>query len=183
MSKLYLDYIPITSEMAERARKDANSLDTQHGRDTRLTRDSGFIGSLAQQAVAKQFSLWGLKPENSRIFDPSITSDECDFVWRYERCDVKGSPCGKNWHDVFPNTHFFIETEKKKVHEEKGLQRYVFVKIDLEENMAIISGVMSFEDFWKKGVDARVAGMRVKIPTTFVDARQLDSFRKFVYSA
>jgi hypothetical protein len=115
------------------------------------------------------------------MFDATITSDDFDFMWRYELCDVKGSPFGKKWHDVVPNSHFFIESSKELFHRRKGLKRYIFVKIDLEDDMAVIAGVISVEDFWKKGGDARVAGMKVLTPTTFVDAPQLESFRKFAF--
>lgn len=179
---LDLQYIPLTKEMVALAEKHEKQFRENKGIQNMLTEDCDLIGSLAQQAVVKQFELWHFKADNSKIFDPNITSDKYDFIWRYEKCDVKGSSLGKDWHDVFKNTRFLIESEKELSHRVKGLQRYVFVKIDLQDRMAIIAGTISFEDFWRKSYDAEEYDMRVKKPTRFILASQLTSFDKWSHA-
>lgn len=136
------------------------------------------IGSLAQQAVAYQMMMWGLKPENSDFFQRDINSDEFDFMWRYEKVDVKGSPFGEGWHIIYPKTRFLIEQNKENIHFQKGINRYVFVKIDLKLKKAIIAGIISFNRFWEQAV--REDSGNWKVPTAWVSFNDLESFEDFV---
>ena len=104
-----LTFIPITDEMIELAQEHQDLLIKQHGEQNVLVENQGITGSIAQQAVVWQMRKWGFEPEDSPIFDKNIRSDKCDFEWRYEKIDVKGSPLGKNWHTVYPNSRLLVQ--------------------------------------------------------------------------
>lgn len=180
---LDLQYVPLTKDMFKKAEEDdKNFYKLKNGLHGFMSENCNIIGSLAQQAVAKQFEIWKFKPINSPFFDDKVKSDKYDFMWRGEKCDVKGSEMGKGWHDIYPNSVLMIESDEKIPHKIKGIQRYVFVGIDLEDKMAIICGQIKYEDFWRIGKNARESGFKVKKATTYIRAKEAGSFRKFVYS-
>jgi len=180
-----LTFIPITDEMITLAEEHQRLLMEQHGEYNMLNEDCDITGSLAQQAVAWQMRQWGFEPENSSMFDKNIRSDKCDFEWRYEKIDVKGSPLGKNWHTVCPKSRLLVQDKKKETHLRKGIDRYLFVKIDHDDEthkplQAIVVGFYNVTNFWKYGLDG--GDMKVKEPTTYVLAKDCKPFKEFIFA-
>jgi hypothetical protein len=180
-----LTFIPITDEMIVLAEEHQRLLREQHGEQNILTDDCDITGSLAQQAVAWQMRAWGFEPKDSPIFDKNIRSDKCDFEWRYEKIDVKGSPLGKNWHVVYPNSRLLVQNKKMDTHLRKGIDKYLFVKIEHDDDtykplQAIVVGFYSVTNFWKYGLDG--SDMKVKEPTTYVLAKDCTPFKDFVFA-
>lgn len=180
-----LTFIPITDEMIELAQEHQDLLIKQHGEQNVLVENQGITGSIAQQAVVWQMRKWGFEPEDSPIFDENIRSDKYDFEWRYEKIDVKGSPLGKGWHTVYPKSRLLVQNNKREKHLQKGIDRYLFVKIDHDDEtdkplQAIVVGFYNVNNFWKYGLDG--SDMKVKEPTTYVLAKDCTPFKDFVFA-
>jgi hypothetical protein len=180
-----LTFIPITEEMIALAEEHQKLLLEQHGEQDVLADNQGITGSLAQQAVAWKMRDWGFEPKDSPIFDKNIRSDKCDFEWRYEKIDVKGSPLGIKWHKVCPKSRLLIQNKKKDTHLKKGIDKYLFVKIDHDDNtqkplQAIVVGFYNVDNFWKYGLDG--SDMKVKEPTTYVLAEDCIPFKEFIFA-
>jgi len=192
-----LTFIPLTDEMITLAEEHQRLLMEQYGEYNMLNEDCDITGSLSQQAVAWQMRAWGFEPKDSPIFDKNIRSDKCDFEWRYEkhdfrqpldlRCkiDVKGSPLGKGWHTVYPKSRLLVQNNKREKHLQKGIDRYLFVKIDHDDEtdkplQAIVVGFYNVNNFWKYGLDG--SDMKVKEPTTYVLAKDCTPFKEFIFA-
>jgi len=180
-----LTFIPITDEMIELAQEHQDLLIKQHGEQNVLAENQGITGSIAQQAVVWQMRKWGFEPEDSPIFDENIRSDKCDFEWRYEKIDVKGSPLGKGWHTVYPKSRLLVQNNKREKHLQKGIDRYLFVKIDHDDEtdkplQAIVVGFYNVNNFWKYGIDG--GDMKLKEPATYVLAKDCTPFKEFIFA-
>jgi hypothetical protein len=185
IKELPLIYVAITEDMVRQARMDESKIIAQKGgiwdadgEWTEQSDDCDFIGSLAQQAVSIQFRIWGFHPPETPFFNPDITHDPFDFFWREERLDVKGSPTSKDWPDVYPKSRF-LRIDHKGEKDLGKTDRYIFVKIDLQDRLAIIAGVIGVKKFWNIAQDC--SGMGIKTPSHYVLAKDLDSFRDFVF--
>lgn len=180
--------VPLTDEMVKQARMDESNIIEQKGgylwdadgQWEEHNPEEDFIGSLAQQAVSWQFSEWGFAPEETPFFVATKTADEFDFRWRYENLDVKGSPTSPDYPKVYPRSRFLLPYHKREKHRGK-VQRYIFVKVNYPDRVALIAGIIHFNDFWSKAQDCEEAGMAVKTPSAFVLTTDLASFRNFVF--
>jgi hypothetical protein len=138
-----------------------------------LNEDRDFIGAVGQLFVIDEMRSWGFEPKHSDYFDPKRSGDECDLEWRYEKIDVKTSPLTNNYNKIFPNSRFLVKDESMY----KKVDRYVFVKVNMETEEVVIAGCIDYNRFW------RIAEpMTGKLDCHYVLARQLADFKKFVYA-
>lgn len=143
--------IPITEKMIEQAREDSRLIKEQKGKGNKtsiiLTEDNDFLGSLAQNGVFKYLDSKGVKYTPSKFFDSSIHKDNCDFLMKGKKWDVKGSPTGG--YTIGPMSRYLVMLDDK----EKIVDYYLFVKIDMDKKMLYIPGYIRYKEFWEeKGV-------------------------------
>ena len=172
--------------MIKQARLDESNIIAQKGgvwdsdgEWAEFSNDIDFVGSLAQQAVSTQFKLWGFLPEETPFFNPDINNDQFDFLWLEERLDVKGSSTAKGFPDVYPNSRF-LRTDHKCEKDIAKIDRYVFVKVNYQDKVAIIAGTIRVRKFW--AMAKKCEGMSVTTPSHYILAKNLESFKKFVFA-
>lgn len=171
-------HVEITEELIQQAELDNESIKRQKGDDNKstilMTESNDFIGSLAQNSVFQYFDDVGIYIQKTSFFDKSIHQDECDFEHRGLN-DIKGSPTTKQWNQVYPRSRFLLSDHQLK----KEVDWYTFVKIDLEENIAHIAGVINYGDFMDKSEPFQ--SQNTKSPCHFILAKDLKPFRDYVF--
>jgi hypothetical protein len=179
--KVALDIIevPFTDEFLEAAIKQQKMMhDKMEGFQStiNMNNDRDLLGFLGQASVVHKIREWGYEPKFSAYFNPALTGDDGDFEWRYEKCDVKASSVSKDFPKVYPNSRFLIK-DKSEV---KEVDRYVFCKVDIPKRVVLIAGCMNYNRFWRDSKP--LESDKCKEPCHYVLAKDLDSFRKFIYA-
>lgn len=166
-------HIDITPDMLVQAHKDEANIKNQKGLANPSTKflsnDRDFIGSLGQNAVFGWFEEAGIYIEKTPYFNQNINNDKFDFFHRGAN-DVKSSPMQNGWSDIYPMSAFLISEHQKQ----KVLDWYTFVKVDLENMVVHIAGVISYEDFWKNSTEEKY-----KVNCNKILAKQLQPFRDY----
>lgn len=157
----------------------------QNNRKNRQIRDaSNVLGYIGQYASISQVQdVWGIDVVSPDYINPDFKGDEYDWMYDNQRIDTKASPLGKFpdgqvIKNVFPKSRFLIAIE----HREKPMDYYCFVKVDLEDKLVHIAGVIRFDDFWrddriweKTGRDGN------KYTCGYCFAYDLTDLRKFIF--
>lgn len=171
-------HVDITDDMIEQAQLDNRSLKNQKGKDNKstilMTVNNDIIGSIAQNSVFKFFDESSIYIEKTKYFDKSIHKDKCDFEHRGLN-DVKGSPTKGKWNEVYPNTSFLLSDHQL----EKEVDWYTFVRVDFDNRIAHIAGVISYSDFMDKA--QKMESPNLKSPCHFIMAKHLQSFRNYAF--
>lgn len=171
----------ITDDLIELAEKDEYHLALQKGvrnpTTLNLNKRHDFIGSLAQNGVFRYVRALGFALEDETpYFDATINQDRYDYMNRGAIYDVQGAPMGefedgRKIEVVYPNTRFLIKNEK----EEKEMDYYTFCKVDVENGIVHIAGVISYNKFWDE-LDQE-GEETYKHPCHYCRAKDLTSFR------
>jgi hypothetical protein len=156
-------------DYAKQLQRDMEKQKTNSDSTRDLNKDKNLIGAIGQLVATKQIRDWGYDVETC-YFDPEVSSDSCDFMWKYEKVDVKSSPGYASGH----NSRFLIKEES----ESKKVDRYVFVKVNLEERNCYIAGCITYNDFWNKALVFE--SPRIKFPCKYVLGKDLTSFKDFI---
>lgn len=139
-----------------------------------LTKKRDTIGFLGQYAVVKKLKEVGHDVVSFPYFTEDKKGDECDFIFKGRKWDVKSSPLGI-MHPDCPKCKLLIKEDSK----DKKMHRYVFVKIDLKYNLAHIVGCITYKRFWK--IARPFKGKNVKYPCRYVLTKELDKFGEYVW--
>lgn len=193
--------IDLTKDEISEAKSTANKLAQQHYNSPTFKYIKGYcgiLGVLAQKAFVKYCTSsyytnslpeWVKSQiETSPCYDENILRDEYDFTFRGVRFDIKGSPFREGQNEVKWHDRFLIQDSKKLVHEEKGIENYLFIKITDDFHEAVIAGMFPFDDFWtkkdSKGRNQTTKSYNMKAPESghFVFGGQLYSFKDFIHS-
>lgn len=172
---------PISDDLLERA-KEALKKQPKYKSTKELSKFRDLYGYIGQLGVVEWMNSLGFEVEHGEYFKDDKLGDDCDFVWRDEKCDVKASSTSKGYPIVYPKTRFLVKDGTKEV------DRFVFAKVNLPDKILLIAGTMSWYDFWgvpeeyKKGIARPFESERIKHPCHFVLARELESFTNFVYA-
>jgi len=142
--------IPITEEMINLARIDAESLKVSIGQKTRNTNELRDItGSLAHQAVEIAFKQMERGFESYRL-ERRVTGDRGDIKYENDLIDVKGQK--KVWNNQF----LVFDSEMESI-ERKGITHFCFVEVCYEQREAYIYGVIDLYDFKKKSIPVKLS--------------------------
>jgi len=110
-----------------------------------------YNGVLAQLAVFKAIESIGVQPEAiSPPFDPNISKDRFDYMHRGMKHDVKGTLIGE-WQGkrrMWPKSRLLVNPEKK----ERDMDYYTFAKLDIENCILHIPGIITCQEFWDVSV-------------------------------
>jgi hypothetical protein len=139
-----------------------------------LNEDRDLIGAIGQLWVIEQIKSWGFVPQEWGYFDPNKRSDDCDFIWRYEKCDVKASPT--QFPQIYRNSRFLIKDDS----ESKKVDHYIFVKVDLAGKKVVIAGCMKYNCFWEDSLPFE--SYKIKYPCHYILAKDLTPFEDFIYA-
>lgn len=172
-----LEY-PISRSLKDQAEEDSKNITQQKGfvnaSTVNLSERRDYVGSIAQNGLIEKIYSMGIKVEEvTPYFNSSIHQDEYDFKQRGARVDVKGSEMTSDFPQVYPNTRFLIKDKSK----DKRVDYYAFVKVNLEDDLIHIAGIISYEDFWTLGQP--FIG-KFKNPSHFVLAKDLKPLMPFI---
>lgn len=171
-------HIQIPEELKIKAIEDDKRLKQQKGQNNKsqilMTSRNDIIGSIAQNIVLSYFEQEEIDVESTLYFDETIHQDTCDFIYRGKN-DVKGSPANARFNEVWPSTTFLLSDKQR----DKRVDWYTFVRVDLDNNVAHIAGVISYDDFIKHSV--RFDNPNLKSPCHTIEAKRLLSFKSYVF--
>ena len=141
--------VPITEEMINLAKIDAESLKSSIGQKTRnATELRDITGSLAHQAVEKAFKEMG-RPFISYRLERRTTGDRGDIKYENDLIDVKGQK--KIW-----NNQFLVFDNEMESIERKGITHFCFVEVNYGQREAYIYGVIDVYDFKNKSIPVKL---------------------------
>lgn len=176
-------HVAITDDLIFKAQEDARKMTkkmkgyaTHENRIWNEREDE--IGSLAQTGTIEYIrSLVGLEDAitDDGYYNEDSWGDQCDFIHRGQRVDVKGSPLFGDTGVVYPGSRFLISHHQQP----KEVDHYLFVKVDQASQVLHLSGMMSYHKFWD--LNQIFQSPRMKSPCNFVYARQLEPIRKWLY--
>ena len=165
--------IPITHEMKLEALEQEKLIESQKvkSKETRnLNSRKNFYGALGEIVVRTYFEECEIPATFPQYFDKDISRDECDFMHRGEKIDIKTSPGNSTL-----NGFLFVNCKQK----DKKVDQYCFVKIDKERQEANIMGIISYDDFYSYSHVKNTP--RMKSPAYAINTDLLEPFRNFVY--
>lgn len=172
------EHIEITQDLIDQAEIDAKNIKQQKGANNKSTinmvNNHDIIGSIAQNVVFRYFEQNGILIEETPYFDKSIHKDKCDFEHRGLN-DVKGSPAKRGWKEIRPYTSFLLSDHQRA----KKVDWYTFVRLDMDDRIAHIAGVISYQDFLDKSVEATFANL--KSPCHYIEAKHLEPMRRYAF--
>jgi len=179
-------HVDIEDWLYKMALDDDSGLKNQKGANNpttvRISENRDIIGSLGQNGVfcyVEDYLGMGFDAKTP-YFSPSLHNDVYDFKFRGATYDIKSSDIGK-FPDgtpctiIYPNTHHGM----KSASEDKPMDYYVFVKVDLKNMRVHIAGVIGYDLFWSFRQKKLVRG----IPYQYVTTKQLEPFRKHYFRA
>lgn len=170
---------PISKDLIKRA-KNAYKKQPQYKSTKELNPFRDLYGYIGQQGVIEWIESQGFIVEYGDYFDDSNSGDEYDFIWKYEKCDVKTSPTDKDFPRVYRNSRFLVKEGTKKV------DRFVFAKVNAEEKLLYIAGTISWADFYgteenQKPLSKEFESENMKHPCRYILNKDLESFKDFIY--
>lgn len=171
--------VPISEDLLERA-KEALKQQPKYKSTKELNRYRDLYGYIGQFGVIEWIADLVFTPDHEEYFTEDKKGDECDFVWRYEKCDVKASPTSKGYPKVYPKSRLLVKDDTKKV------DRLVFVKVNVSDRMMYIAGTISWQKFWgvpEEYLEGRAKpfeSKKVKHPCHYILAKDLSDFKKWV---
>lgn len=173
--------LPISDDLLSRA-KEAFKKQPKYRSTRELNKYRDLYGYIGQFGIIDWFQDLGFNSEHEDYFTDDKKGDEYDFIWRYERCDVKASPTSKDYPKVYPKSRLLVKDDTKQV------DRLVFVKVNIPDRKMFIAGTISWQNFWGvpeeylEGKAKPFESKNSKYPCHYILAKDLDDFKKFVYA-
>ena len=167
--------IDISDHLMKEASEVYNKMkDINYSSTVNLGKYRDFYGVLGQHAVLEKIRDWGFDPIAEKYFDEdNRQGDQFDLYWRYQRCDVKASPTSKDFPKVYPKSRLLLRENTKEV------DTLIFAKVNVQERKVYVPGVISWDRFHR--ISKPFQSENMKHPCYWIQARDLSSFRKFVY--
>jgi hypothetical protein len=174
----------VSDELLELAHQEAESLKKQKGVNNPTTfnmnADRDIIGSLGQNGVVEYMKSIKKDPtEITPYFSPFIHKDQYDFVYNGLSNDVKTTPMrlfrdGTPYRILYPNTSYLVHDNDQ----EKKIDIYTFVSVNLEERLLHIAGVISYKKFWR--IARQCPYPNIKAPCHMIGIGELLPFPQYL---
>lgn len=166
----------ITDELFELAEYEMAKLKAQKGENNpttvNITNNHDLIGSLAQNAVFTYIENMGIYVETTPYYDPRRNADKCDLYHRGQFVDIKGSSIYKYPHVTRYTKHLVYDHQK-----DKPMDEYLFCKVDIDNRLVHIAGLVSYEEAWQDKYRYMVKG---KHPAHQIPQPVLKPFREWL---